>query len=121
MNNDHSGNNQGRISNVYNPQLLERVVRIIVESVHPIQIILFGSTARGDHGPNSDLDLLIVMPNGVHRRQVARRIYRDLCGIGSAKDVIVVTEEDVRQFKDNPSLIIMPALREGRELYRAAG
>jgi hypothetical protein len=41
--------------------------------------------------------------------------------MGFAKDVIVVTEEDVRRFKDNPSLVVMPALQEGKELYRAAG
>ncbi|UCF14764.1 MAG: hypothetical protein JSW59_15230, partial [Phycisphaerales bacterium] len=71
--------------------------------------------------PHSDLDFLIVMPDGIHRRQTARRIFRRLSGMGFAKDVIVVTEEDVRRFKDNPSLIVMPALQEGKELYRAAG
>jgi hypothetical protein len=37
------------------------------------------------------------------------------------KDIVVVTEQDIRQFGDNPSLVLKPALEEGKELYRAAG
>jgi len=40
-------------------------------------------------------------------------------GLGVSKDVIVVTETDVQQYGDNPSLVIYPALHEGKELYRA--
>ena len=110
-----------RAPNANDPEILDQVVRTIVKAVDPIRIILFGSVARGDSGSHSDLDLLIIMPEGIHRRQTARLVYRELCGMGFAKDVIVVTQGDVRRFKDNPSLIIMPALQEGKELYRAAG
>jgi len=112
---------QSGVSDVHDPEFLAQIVQRIVETVHPLRIILFGSAARGDSGPHSDLDFLIVMPDGIHRRQTARRIFRKLCGMGFAKDVIVVTEEDVRRLKDNPSMIVMPALQEGKELYRAAG
>ena len=110
-----------RAPNANDPEILDPVVRTIVKAVDPIRITLFGSVARGDSGSHSDLDLLIIMPEGIHRRQTARLVYRELCGMGFAKDVIVVTQGDVRRFKDNPSLIIMPALQEGKELYRAAG
>ena len=50
-------------------ELLDDLVERVVEAVHPRRIILFGSGARGDLGPNSDLDLLIVMTDGTHRRQ----------------------------------------------------
>jgi predicted nucleotidyltransferase len=49
-------------------QTVDRIVRRIVEAVHPLRIILFGSRARGDARPDSDLDLLVVMPEGTHRR-----------------------------------------------------
>jgi predicted nucleotidyltransferase len=111
----------GGVPNVHDPEFLGQVVKRIVEAVHPLRVILFGSAARGDGGLHSDLDFLIVMPDGIHRRQTARCIFRRLSGMGFAKDVVVVTEEDVRRFKDNPSLIVMPALQEGKELYRAAG
>jgi len=100
-------------------QILDRVVARIVETVQPRRIILFGSAARGQMGPHSDLDLLIVMPDGVHRRRTAQAIYLGLSGLGIAKDVVVVTEGDVRAYGDNPSLVLFPALREGREIYRA--
>jgi hypothetical protein len=48
-------------------------------------------------------------------------LYRTLAGLGVAKDLVVVTESDVRLYGDNPSLVLYPALREGRELYRAEG
>lgn len=107
-------------STVIDQQLLDRLVGRIVETAHPRRIIVFGSAARGQMGPHSDLDLLVVMPDGVHRRQTARRLYRALAGLGISKDIVVVTESDVRQFSDEPSLVIRPALREGRELYRAS-
>ena len=40
-------------------------------------------------------------------------------GFGIAKDVVVATEDDLREHGDNPSLVLFPALREGREIYRA--
>ena len=98
-------------------RLLDELVRRIVETVQPLRIILFGSAARGQMGPDSDVDVLVVMPDGVHRRQTARRIYRALVGLGVPKDVVVVTKSDVDQFADEPSLVICPALREGKELY----
>ena len=106
-------------SHVVDQELLDRLVRQIVETVRPRRIILFGSAARGQMGPHSDLDFLIVMPDGVHRRQTARTIYRSLLGFGIAKYLVVVTESDVRNYADNPSLVLFPALREGKELYRA--
>lgn len=101
--------------------LLNEVIRRIITAVHPLRVVLFGSAGRGQMGPDSDLDLLVVMPDGTHRRQTARRIYRSLAGIGVAKDIVVITESDIRDHGNNPSLVIYPALREGRELYHAAG
>ena len=104
---------------VVTPEILDDLVKRIVQAVHPRRIILFGSGARGEMGPHSDLDVLVVMPDGVHRRQTAQTIYRSLMGFGIAKDVVVATEGDLREYGDNPSLILFPALREGREVYRA--
>jgi len=101
------------------PDTLAETVRRIVEAVHPRRIILFGSAARGQMGPDSDLDLLVVMPDGVHRRETARRVYRGLRRLGVPKDIVVVTEGDVERYGAEPSLVIHPALAEGREIYRA--
>ena len=101
--------------------ILDELVRRVVAAVRPRRIILFGSGARGELGPNSDLDLLVVMPDGIHRRRTGQVVYQSLGGLGFAKDVVVVTESDIRKFGQNPSLVIFPALQQGRELYHAGG
>jgi predicted nucleotidyltransferase len=108
------------VNTVVDSALVDDVVRLIVDAVKPVRIILFGSAARGQMNENSDLDLLIIMPDGTHRRNTARLAYRALAGLGVPKDVIVVTEEDVLKYGDEPSLVICPALQEGKEIYRAS-
>lgn len=99
--------------------LLAEVIRCIVMAVQPVRIVLFGSAARGALHPHSDLDLLVVMPSGTHRRHTAQRIYQALAPLGVATDVVVVTESDVHDHADDFSLVLYPALREGKELYAA--
>ena len=102
-------------------QVLSELVRRIVQALKPLRIILFGSAARGDMGPDSDLDILVVMSDGAHRRRSAQEAYKCLKGMDIAKDVVVATESDIREYSDNPSLVLYPALRHGKELYRAPG
>jgi predicted nucleotidyltransferase len=102
-------------------QLLAEIVKRVTHVVQPVRVVLFGSAVRGEMGPNSDLDILVVMPDGTHRREASRTIFQALRGLGIPKDIVVVTEQDVHQYGDNPSLVLKPALEEGKELYRAAG
>jgi len=99
---------------------LDEIVRKILEVSEAKRVVLFGSAARGAMGPDSDLDILVVIPDGGHRRRTSQTIYRNLAGLGLSKDIVVVTESDVREHGANPSLVIYPALREGKELYHAA-
>jgi predicted nucleotidyltransferase len=101
------------------PDLLDEVVRRIVEVASPERIILFGSAARGTAGPDSDLDFLVVKAGVPHRRRLAQEIYSRLVGLEVPVDVLVVTPEDVETFRDRVGTIIAPALREGREVYVA--
>ena len=98
-------------------RVLQELARRIVDAVHPLRIILFGSAARGEMGPNSDLDTLVIMPDGSHRGKTAQEIYRHLWGLGFAKDIVVVTESDIREHATNSSLVIKEALETGKELY----
>lgn len=100
-------------------EILDEAVRRILSVVKPRRIILFGSAACGNMGPHSDLDFLVVMPDGVHRRRTSQQIFRAMFDLDMPKDIIVVTESDVRDYGKNPSLVIAPALEEGRELYHA--
>ncbi len=101
------------------PDILREIVRRIVNVAHPERIILFGSAARGEMTPDSDVDLLVVKSGITHRGQLTEEIYMNLIGVGQAVDVIVVTPEDIERYRDAVGLIIGPALREGRELYAA--
>ena len=100
--------------------VLDELVRRTVEAVHPLRIILFGSAARGEMGPHSDLDVLVVMPDGCNLREVAGVLYRAYRGLGFAHDVVVVCQSDVERYGQNPYLIIRTALMEGKELYCGA-
>ncbi len=104
---------------VLDGKLLEEIVRRIVEVAHPDRIILFGSAARGELGPDSDLDLLVVKRGIDHRGRLAEQIYMKLGGVGVGVDIVVATPEDVEYLKDRVGSIIKPALREGREIYAA--
>ena len=104
---------------VLDPSILDDIIRRIVEVAQPQQIILFGSAARGDMNPHSDVDLLIVK-DGAHRRHLARQIYEHLYGVGAPVDVVVVTPADVERYKNSHALVIKPALQEGRVVYEAA-
>jgi len=99
--------------------LLDEIIRRIVEVAQPDRIILFGSAARGEMGPNSDFDLLVVKAGVASRRELAQQIYLNLFGVPAPVDVIVVTPEDLERFRDRIGSIIGPALREGKELYAA--
>jgi predicted nucleotidyltransferase len=99
-------------------EVLQDIVRRVVETAKPQKIILFGSAARGEMGPDSDLDLLVITACD-HRRNTARKIRRRLIGIDVPIDIIVATPEDIERYKDMIGLIYRPALREGKVLYAA--
>lgn len=98
---------------------LDILVRSIVSTVRPIKVILFGSAARGAMGPESDLDLLVVMPDGTHRRHTAQRLYREVRGVTIPFDLVVATASDLEAHGRSPGLIYRTILREGRTLYAA--
>jgi predicted nucleotidyltransferase len=98
--------------------LLQEIVRRILKVTKPERIILFGSAARGEMGPDSDLDLLVVTACG-HRRNTARRIRRSLFGVGVPIDITVAKPQDLELYGDSIGLIYRPALREGIVLYAA--
>ena len=72
-----------------------------MEEVHPLRIILFGSAATGEVGANSDIDLLVVMPEGVHRRRIAQSLYQRILGLGVPFDILVATPTDLQKHKNN--------------------
>jgi len=96
---------------------IDRMVRRIVRRFHPEKIILFGSHARGTAGPDSDVDLLVVMPIEGEKSHKAVEIGVALHGLMVPKDVLVTTPEDFEWRKDTVGTIEYPAWHEGKVLY----
>jgi predicted nucleotidyltransferase len=99
--------------------VLDELVRRIVAEVGPRRVVLFGSAARGEMRPDSDIDLLIVMPDGAHRRRTAQQLYGRMGCDRPPVDLVVATESDILDHGDAPGYVYRVALREGRELYAA--
>ncbi|MCF7847631.1 MAG: nucleotidyltransferase domain-containing protein [Kiritimatiellales bacterium] len=100
-------------------QTIDELIRQIVELAHPLQIFLFGSVAKGGMSVDSDIDLLVVMPDGTHRRKTAQRLYMDISNIKTAFDLVVATASDLDRHGENSGLIYRAALKEGKLLYAA--
>ena len=96
---------------------ITQAVQTLLRAAPGSRVILFGSAARGEVGPHSDFDLLIIKEGPVHRRGLAQRIRRRLSGVGHAVDLVVATPEDLARYGQSPCLIYRSALREGKELY----
>lgn len=72
--------------------VLGEAVRRLVDAYHPDRVYLFGSVARGDAGPDSDYDILIVVPDDSTPDQRGSRLaYQVMRGTGTAADVLVCT------------------------------
>ena len=101
------------------PAILANIVARIVKVAEPEKVILFGSAARGQMGPHSDLDFLIIKSGRFNRGRLSEEIYMCMEGAGEAVDLIIVTPEEVQKYSDTPWLVIAPALKEGKVVYAA--
>jgi len=98
--------------------LLEEIVERLKEGLHPDKIILFGSHAYGKPNDDSDIDLLIVLPESnepSYRR--AQKAYRYLRGLTAPTELVVTTRQEVEQALTVPSSLITLAFNRGKMLY----
>lgn len=99
---------------------LSGVVRRLVDAYRPERVYLFGSVARGEAGPDSDYDLLLVVPDdSPPERRRSRLAYEVLWGTGVAADVLVWTASRFESRKHLPASLPATVLREGKLLHAA--
>ena len=101
------------------PDLIDEAARRIVAAAPGARVILFGSHARGEAGPDSDLDLLVVEPRVADRFGEIVRLQRVLAPLRLPADVVVVSEAHVEEWGDVASTMLHDALREGQVLAQA--
>jgi predicted nucleotidyltransferase len=100
--------------------LLNEIKRRILAICDPEQIILFGSHASGNAGPDSDVDLLVIEEGVQAPRRESVRLRSALRGLLVPIDVMVATPQQVERYRDATGLIYHSILREGRVIYERA-
>ena len=99
---------------------LAEVVRRLIEAYRPERVYLFGSVARGEAGPDSDYDLLLVVSDEAPpERRGSDLAYRALRGTGLAVDVVVWTRSRFERRQHVATSLPATVLREGRLLHAA--
>ena len=83
----------------------------------PLRIYLFGSAVRGTMSPDSDLDFLVVMPDGSNCRRLMVEAHRELCDLPIAKDVLITTPSRLELARDDIGSVLSSVLKEGRIIY----
>jgi len=101
-------------------ELAVELTQRLVELYQPDRIYLFGSRARGEAGPDSDFDFLVVVPDTMPRADwYPKKIFRLLADVDAPVDVVVWPR---RRFEERLHLkASLPAtvVREGTLLYAA--
>ena len=102
-------------------ELLDAMVRAIVDEVDPERVILFGSRARGEARRESDIDLIVIEaePFGParSRRREAARLYRATARFPVPADILVFSRAEADYWRDSLNHVLARALREGRVLH----
>lgn len=106
---------------VENERIIQEITRRLVDFYRPVRVYLFGSVARGDHGPDSDLDFCVVVPDNAPREVFrAGASLPALAGIHAAADIVPWRQTD---FEQRAAWVkaSLPAtvMREGRVLYES--
>jgi|SRR5271157_247354 len=103
-----------------NPAVLDDLVQRIAERFSPDKIILFGSRARGDAGPESDIDLLVLFQEVADPNRRAAELYASLADFPSPMDIVVSTSSRFERYRNVVNTVYWPASRDGRILYERA-
>jgi len=97
--------------------LINKIVKIIVNTVHPKQIILFGSYARHEQNEHSDIDIMVVKEDTKPRQARAAEIRKQLRGICFPIDLVVYTPKEIKEWESVPNSFVYSVMQEGLKVY----
>jgi predicted nucleotidyltransferase len=98
---------------------LDKIIPLIVSAASPDRIILFGSYARGDNNPKSDIDLLIVKKGLKNGRKITSGLYMDFfhSDIDIAVDLLIIDSDKYEELKDKIGFVYKTIHKEGKVVY----
>jgi uncharacterized protein len=98
------------------------VLDALVRRFDPVRVILFGSRARGDAGPDSDWDLMVVVDDDLPpERRTVRAAFEAIAGTGVAADVVPVRASAFADMRDVVNSLPWFAATEGLVVYERGG
>lgn len=104
----------------YNPstdKILSAIVQQIVATADPDKIILFGSRAMGKERKDSDYDICVLKSKVKNEREVVKKIYRNLYGVGAGVDVVVKESKRFEELKDMWFMVFFDIAKYGKVVY----
>jgi uncharacterized protein len=117
----HTVDAEGHYDGLTLSEALPLVIDEVVRAFNPFEVILFGSVVRGDNGPDSDLDLLVVLEKAdrSERRQLTRDV-RSAIKTFVPVDIVIADRHDLATYDGNVGSALYWPLREGRSVYKRA-
>lgn len=97
--------------------VVERVVKVIAEAIHPQKIILFGSRATGTARPDSDLDLVVIYAGEKSKRQVKLDIHRLMEPESFPMDLFVLSPEEMQRQRHVANTLAREVAERGVTVY----
>lgn len=103
----------------FGPETYAEIVQRIRSVANPRKIVLFGSRARGEHRPDSDIDLLVIEESSLPRHRRSIPLYAALADLPIEVDaeIVVYTPAEVEEWRGANAAFVTTALREGKVLY----
>lgn len=101
---------------------IQRIVSLVVAEVHPLRVVLFGSASRGEQGENSDVDLMVVVPEGTDTLRAEQRLHLNIGkdrSIMFPVDFAVTTPSEYERYKDSIGYVYRVVANTGKEMYAA--
>lgn len=99
------------------PAILAEMVQRIVSRTNPRRVVLFGSRARGDAGPNSDYDLLVIADSNEPRHRRSAPLYTLLADLPTEVELAYYTPAEVEEWQNVRQSFIGTVLNEGVVVY----
>jgi superfamily II DNA or RNA helicase/predicted nucleotidyltransferase len=99
---------------------IDLMVERISTQFHPQRIVLFGSHARGEARPDSDIDLLVVLDEVENSHETAVQMRIAVSDLPVGKDIVITTPEEIARRGHLIGTVLRPALKDGRTVYARA-